>query len=200
VARDTDAVDVSDLDEDPLRQLGRWIEDARSGGDPMPEAMCLATASGDGQPSARLVLMRGLDQGVVFYTDYGSDKAKDLRANPLAAAVFHLQHPAHRQVRVAGPVSQTSPEESDRYWRTRPVDSRRSAVASRQSSVIPGRAVLEEAVAALAGTEPPRPDRWGGYRITPKSIEFWEEGPNRLHDRIRYERDGAVWRRERLSP
>lgn len=193
-------MDVTDLDDDPLRQLGRWIDEARSAGDPMPEAMCLATADAGGQPSARLVLMRGLDQGVVFYTDYGSDKAKDLRANPRAAAVFHLQRPAHRQVRVVGSVTKASPEESDRYWATRPLDSRRSAVASRQSTVIPSRAVLEEAVAALAGEEPPRPDRWGGFRVTPSSIEFWEERPNRLHDRIRYERDGERWRRERLSP
>lgn len=198
---DTVAVDIDDLDADPLNQLARWVDEAREAGEPMPEAMCLATAGRECQPTARMVLMRGLDDGVVFYTDYGSDKARDLEANGRAAALFHLMRPAHRQVRATGTVERTSAADSDRYWATRPVASRRSAVASRQSNVIESRAVLEEAVAALAGTEEPlRPDRWGGFRLIPDRVEFWEEGANRLHDRIRFVRDGQGWRSERLSP
>lgn len=196
-------MDVADLDTDPLRQLALWVKDARAAGDAMPEAMCVATAGADGQPSARMVLMRGLDAGVVFYTDYGSDKARDLEANPRAAAVFHLMGPVHRQVRVSGPVERTADADSDRYWATRPPASRRSALASMQSRVIEGRDVLEEGVAALAAVaEPARPGRWGGYRITPLQVEFWEEGPNRLHDRIRFVRGApdGLWRTERLSP
>lgn len=194
-------MDGTDLDASPLRQLGRWLDDARAAGEPMPEAMCVATAAADGRPSARMVLMRGLDDGVVFYTDYGSAKARDLGANPRAAAVFHFLTPVHRQVRVTGPVQRTSAEDSDRYWATRPPASRRSALASNQSSVIGGRAELEGRVAALAGTpEPARPARWGGFRIVPDEVEFWEEGQDRLHDRIRFVRDGDGWRTERLSP
>lgn len=194
-------MDVDDLDTDPLCQLGRWMEEARTAGEPMPEAMCVATAGADGQPTARMVLMRGLDTGVVFYTDYGSDKAKDLEANGRAAAVFHFFAPVHRQVRVTGAVERTSAEDSDRYWATRPPGSRRSALVSHQSSVIESRKVLEDGVAALAGVqELVRPDRWGGFRITPQRIEFWEEGPSRLHDRIRFVRQGDGWRSERLSP
>jgi pyridoxamine 5'-phosphate oxidase len=193
-------MDAADLDADPLRQLGLWMTEARAAGEPMPEAMCLSTAASDGTPSARLVLMRGLDDGVVFFTNYSSDKGRDLASNPRAAVVFHWFRPVHRQVRVSGPVAKVEAEESDRYWETRPVESRRSAVASRQSSVIPTRAELEGAVAALAGQDPPRPDNWGGYRITPESVEFWQERPNRLHDRLRFVRDAGDWRVERLSP
>ncbi len=197
---DTGAMDAEDLDRDPMHQLDEWLGAARAGGEPMPEAMCIATASRDGEPSARYVLMRGRDEGVVFYTDYGSDKAKDLESNPRAAAVFHWHLPVHRQVRIGGTVARTTAEESDRYWETRPPASRRSAVASRQSAIVGSRRDLEAAVAALGGTEPARPDRWGGYRLLPSTIEFWEEGANRLHDRLRYRRDGDGWRVERLSP
>jgi pyridoxamine 5'-phosphate oxidase len=193
-------MEASDLDRDPLRQLEEWFEAARAAGEPMPEAMCVATSSGGGEPSARYVLMRGLDEGVVFFTDYGSDKAKDLEENPRAAAVFHWHLPLHRQVRIKGTVARTTAEESDRYWATRPAASRRSAVASRQSSVVASRQDLEAAVAALGGAEPPRPDRWGGYRLLPSTIELWEEGAHRLHDRLRYRRDGNGWRVDRLSP
>jgi pyridoxamine 5'-phosphate oxidase len=194
-------VDAADLDPDPLVQLEAWIDEARAAGEPMPEAMCLATADAGGTPAARMVLMRGLGaDGVVFYTDYGSDKARDLQVNPRASAVFHLRLPVHRQVRVTGAVAVTTPQESDRYWATRPEASRRSAVASRQSSVIASRLDLERAAEAVADVAPPRPDRWGGFRITPEVVEFWEEGRNRLHDRIRYRRDDAGWRVERLSP
>lgn len=193
-------MEVGDLDPDPLRQLDEWFGAARAAGETMPEAMCVATASRDGEPSARYVLMRGLDEGVVFFTDYGSDKARDVEENPRAAAVFHWRLPVHRQVRVRGTVARTTTEESDRYWATRPPGSRRSAVASHQSSVVAGRHVLDAAVAALGETEPARPDRWGGYRILPWAFEFWEGRENRLHDRLRYLREGDGWRVERLSP
>lgn len=193
-------MDAGDLDSDPLRQLDHWLSAARAAGEPMPEAMCLATASGEGAPSARYVLMRGRDEGVVFFTNYRSDKAKDLAENALAAAVFHWHLPVHRQVRVRGTVAKTTAEESDRYWATRPAASRRSAVASNQSSVIETRRVLEAAVAALSDTVPVRPDHWGGYRILPSAVEFWEEGRDRLHDRFRYLRHGDAWRVDRLSP
>lgn len=166
----------------------------------MPEAMCLATASADGFPSARFVLMRGLDEGVVFFTNYRSDKAKDLAANPRAAGVFHWRLPVHRQVRLRGAVVPVSAAESDRYWATRPVESRRSAVASPQSAVIGSRLELDEAVASLTGVDPERPAHWGGYRLTPSAVEFWQERPGRLHDRLRYVPDAGGWRVERLAP
>lgn len=194
-------MEPEDLADDPLDQIRSWVEEARKAGEPMPEAMCVATASAHGAPSARMVLLRGLDTGLVFYTDYGSDKAGDLRDNPRAAALFHFRQPAHRQIRAAGPVERTSARESDRYWATRPPGSRRSAVASHQSSVIGSRDELEAAVAAVAGgPAPPRPERWGGYRITPHTVELWEERPDRLHERLRYVREGGGWRIERLSP
>ncbi len=193
-------MDASDLDRDPLRQLDEWLEAARAAGDPMPEAMCLATASSDHEPSARFVLLRGRDEGVVFFTDYESGKGRDLGENPKAAAVLHWYVPVHRQVRISGAVVKTTAEESDRYWASRPAGSRRSAVASHQSSVVATREELEAAVSALGGSEPPRPERWGGYRIVPAMVEFWEEQRFRLHDRIRFVRDGETWRVERLAP
>jgi pyridoxamine 5'-phosphate oxidase len=193
-------VDASDLDRDPLRQLDEWLEAARAAGDPMPEAMCLATARRDREPSARFVLLRGRDEGVVFFTDYESAKGRDLAENPKAAAVFHWYVPVHRQVRITGAVVKTSAEESDRYWASRPAGSRRSAVVSHQSSVVATREELEAAVAALGSSEPSRPARWGGYRIIPSTVEFWEEQRYRLHDRIRFVRDADGWRVERLAP
>jgi pyridoxamine 5'-phosphate oxidase len=193
-------MDPADLDDDPLCQLGRWVEEARGAGEELPEAMCLATVSGDGIPDARMVLMRGLDHGVVFFTDYESAKGRELALNPCAASVFHLPHPVRRQVRLRGTVDRVTPEESDRYWMTRPAASRRSATASHQSTVIESRAVLEAAVASLGDAEPARPARWGGFRITPFTMEFWEEGRARLHDRVRFDRDAEGWRSARLSP
>ena len=198
-------MDVADVDADPLRQLSRWLDAAREAGEELPDAMALATATADGQPSARVVLLRGLDHGLVFFTDYESDKAAELEANPRAAAVFNWLVPAHRQLRATGPVERVSDVESDRYWLTRPPGSRRSAAASHQSKVIPSRAALEEQVAAIAERYPndadvPRPPRWGGYRITPERVELWEQQPDRLHDRLRYRRDGDGWTIERLSP
>ena len=172
----------------------------------MPEAMAVATATPDGLPSCRMVLLRGIDQrGLAFYTDQESGKGQELKANPFAAALFHWFNPAHRQVRVTGAVEVVDASLSDAYWESRPPGSRRSAVASHQSRVIASRAMLEEEVAKLAETfpgdlGPPCPLRWGGYRIQPDVVEFWEEGMDRLHDRLRYSAVPGGWRIERLSP
>lgn len=153
-----------------------------------------------------MVLLRGLDdRGLVFYTDRESDKGRDLLTNPFAAALFHWLLPSHRQVRVGGAVEEVDDVQSDAYWQSRPLGSRISAVVSHQSEIIAGRAVLERRVAEWTealpvNAGPPRPDRWGGYRIQPEVVEFWEEGANRLHDRIRYQFQSGSWKRERLSP
>ena len=172
----------------------------------MPEAMAVATATTDGRPSSRMVLLRGIDdRGLVFYTDRESEKGRELRANPIAAALFHWFLPVHRQVRVTGAVEEVDDALSDDYWRSRPLGARRSAVASHQSAVVASREVLEQRVANLTEafpdeTGPPRPPRWGGYRIRPDRVELWEEGADRLHDRLRYVARSGAWRIERLSP
>ncbi len=151
----TVVMDEASVDADPMTQLSRWLEVARTAGEPMPEAMAVATATTDGCPSSRMVLNRGIDhRGLVFYTDRESDKGRDLRANPVAAALFHWFLPVHRQVRVSGAVEVVDDDQSDAYWRSRPPGSRRSAVASHQSDVVVSRAVLEERVAELAETFP----------------------------------------------
>ena len=198
-------MDITDLDADPLRQLATWLDAARAAGAPMPEAMTLATATGDGVPSARLVVLRGLRRGLVFFTDCGSDKGAELAANPRAAAVLHWLVPAHRQVRVAGPAEPVSQDEADEYWGTRAPAARLSAAASRQSRVVASRTVLETQVWDLLRSHPgeagvPRPRRWGGFRVLPSRVEFWQESPDGLHDRIRYRRAGNGWIIERLSP
>ena len=190
-------------EQNPEQLLDRWLSEARAAGAPLPEAMALATTRPDGSPAVRMVLLRGLGPGLVFFTDTGSDKGTDLRHEDRAAVAFHWHVPVHRQVRVSGPTVPVSDEEADRYWSTRPPGARRSAAASHQSSVISGRDQLLGAVADLErryGDEVPRPARWGGYRLSPGVFEFWEEGPDRLHDRIRYRRDGGGWVSERLSP
>jgi len=194
-------VDITDLDADPLRQLAAWLDAARGAGEPMPEAMTIATATADGIPAARMVVLRGLARGLAFFTDLSSDKGAELAANPQAAAVLHWLAPVHRQVRAAGPVEPVSEQEAGEYWRTRPVATRRNAAASCQSSVIASRAALQARVRDLpAGTDLPRPQRWGGFRVLPDRVEFWQESPDGLHDRIRYLRAGAGWTIERLSP
>jgi len=200
------AVDEASVDPDPMTQLSRWLEVARAAGEPMPEAMALATATSQGRPSSRMVLLRGIGhQGLVFYTDRESDKGRELTTNPCAAALFHWLLPVHRQVRVTGAVEMVDDTQSDAYWQSRPPGARRSAVASHQSEVVVSRAVLEERVAELAeafpeDTGPPRPPRWGGYLIRPEVVELWEEGADRLHDRLRYQDQSGDWRIERLSP
>jgi pyridoxamine 5'-phosphate oxidase len=167
--------------------------------------MTLATATPDGWPSARLVIMRGVDRGLVFFTDRDSDKGRELDANPRVAAVLHWLAPEHRQVRVVGQAEPVSDEEADGYWRTRHPLARRTAAASRQSQAIISRAVLEDRVRELArrfpdGVELPRPTRWGGFRVVPTVMEFWQEAPDGLHDRFRYRRTGSSWNVEQLSP
>jgi len=139
-------VDIIDLDADPLRQLAAWLDAARSAGEPIPEAMTIATATADGIPAARMVILRGLQRGLAFFTDLTSDKGAELAANPQAAAVLHWLRPVHRQVRVAGPVEPVSEEEANEYWRTRPAATRRNAAASYQSSVIANQAALQTRV------------------------------------------------------
>ena len=194
----------ADVDPDPVVQFGRWFDDARAAGLVEPSAMALATAGADGAPSARMVLLRGVDQrGFVFYTNHDSRKAAELAANPRAALVFWWGE-LQRQVRVEGLVERTSQEESAAYFRTRPPGSRLSAWASPQSRVIPGRAVLDERVAELAARHPdgevPLPPFWGGYRLVPEVVELWQQRPDRLHDRLRYTRTPGGWRIERLAP
>jgi pyridoxamine 5'-phosphate oxidase len=198
-------VDVTDLDADPLRQLSAWLDAARAAGQPMPEAMTIASATSDAVPSARLVMLRGLRRGLVFFTDYESDKGTELAANPRAAAVLHWLVPAHRQVRVAGPVERVGAGEADEYWSTRAPAVRLSAAAWHQSRVVASRAVLEMQVQDRlrrhpGGADVPRPQRWGGFRVLPSSVEFWQESPDGLHDRIRYRREGGGWMTQRLSP
>ena len=188
----------ADLDPDPLAQFAAWFREA---GDPVPEAMGLATASPDGRPSARMVLLKGFDErGFVFFTSYGSRKGRELDANPHAALLFHWHAPG-RQVRVEGTVSRLPAEESDSYFRARPLGSRLSAIASDQSEPVAARAELEARVAALEGDhDPPRPADWGGYALDPVAYEFWQHRDDRLHDRFRYEREGGGWRIDRLGP
>jgi pyridoxamine 5'-phosphate oxidase len=198
-------VDVTDLDADPLRQLSAWLDTARAAGQPMPEAMTLASATSHAVPSARLVILRGLRRGLVFFTDRDSDKGAELAANPRAAAVLHWLVPAHRQVRVTGPVEPVSEGEADDYWRTRAPAVRLSAAAWHQSRAVASRAVLQEQVQDLlrrhpSGADVPRPQRWGGFRVLPSRVEFWQESPDGLHDRIRYGRGCGGWIIERLSP
>jgi pyridoxamine 5'-phosphate oxidase len=189
-----------------MTQLASWLEVARAAGEPMPEAMAVATATTDGRPSSRMVLLRGIDQrGLVFYTDQESEKGQELKANPFAAVLFHWFTPVHRQVRVTGTVEVVETSLSDAYWQSRRPGSRRSAAASHQSQVVASRAVLEEKVAELVeafpeNSGPPRPLRWGGYRVRPEIVELWEEGVDRLHDRLRYRAQSGYWSIDRLSP
>ncbi len=194
----------ADVDPDPIVQFQRWFADARATGDPLPEAMTLATATRTGSPSARMVLLKGVDvRGFVFFTNHESQKGKDLAENPRAALVFYWGK-LGRQVRVSGTVSQVTSEESDAYFRSRPLESGLSAAASPQSAVIPSRDVLEARVEELRRQydgDVPRPAFWGGYRVSPESIEFWLHRENRLHDRLRYTRQpNGTWQLARLAP
>jgi pyridoxamine 5'-phosphate oxidase len=194
-----------DLDPSPAKQIEHWLRDAIEAGHPEPNAMTIATATADGVPSARVVLLRGLDdQGATFYTSYDSDKGKELTANPRASAVFFWPL-LERQLRIAGAVTRVERGVSEAYFKTRPRASQLGAWASRQSAVLAGRAELEERVAEMSAkfgdAEVPCPPRWGGYRIALERVELWQGRPSRLHDRLRYTRIGdARWTIARLSP
>jgi pyridoxamine 5'-phosphate oxidase len=190
-------------DADPLRQFERWFEDALRAKLPLPNAMTLATVTPSGAPSARIVLLKGLEQGgFVFYTNYLSRKGRELERNARACLVL-LWSDLERQVRIDGTVQKVTVEESDAYYATRPLGARHSAWASAQSETVPAREILETAMAqtrARHGEKPPRPPHWGGYRVIPLEIEFWQGRSDRLHDRLRYRRAGTSWTIERLSP
>ncbi len=198
-------METTDLDPHPLRQIAVWLEAALEAGEPLPEKMALATATADGWPSVRMVILRETSPGLVFFTDNESEKAIELRSNPHAAAVLHWLRPTQRQVRVIGPVELVGTDECDRYWATRPPGGRWSAAASQQSLVVASRDVLEAQMADLERLFPDetrlsRPPRWVGFRLRPDLIEFWQESADRLHDRLRYRHSTEGWTVERLSP
>jgi pyridoxamine 5'-phosphate oxidase len=192
-----------DAATDPFKQFDRWFNDTLQAELPMPNAMTLATATAAGRPSARAVLLKGVDaRGFVFYTNYASRKARELGANPYAALVF-VWSELERQVRIEGAIEKVSAEESDAYFDSRPLGSRIGAWASPQSMVLPDRLTLATKVAAIVlryGRHPPRPPHWGGYRVLPEAIEFWQGRKNRLHDRLLYTRQAGGWKIERLAP
>ncbi len=188
---------------DPIAQFTVWFQDALDAGLPEPNAMVLATASAGGRPSARTVLLKGYDErGFVFYTNYESRKGRDLAENPRASLLFPW-HPLRRQVRVEGSVTKLGHEESAAYFNARPYGSRIGAWASRQSAVVRSREELDERYEELAARwpeEPPVPDFWGGFRVTPVEMEFWQGQLDRMHDRLRYRRTRPGWELERLAP
>jgi pyridoxamine 5'-phosphate oxidase len=196
-----------DVDPDPIRQIALWSEQARAAGVREPEAAALATASADGAPSVRMLLVKHFDEhGFVFFTNYDSQKGRELTANPHASLLFHWD-PLGRQVRISGPVERTSASETADYVRSRPQKSQLSALASPQSHVLDSREMLERRVAELEaqydGSEPPLPEDWGGFRLRPVTIELWQQRHDRLHDRLRYRRSverEQSWIVERLAP
>ena len=197
-------LDERDVAPDPLVQFQQWFDDARRAELPEPNAMTLATATADGVPSARVVLLKAADQrGFTFFTDYRSQKGRELEANSRAALVFYWGE-LERQVRIAGTVSRLPREESEAYFRTRPRESRLGAWSSHQSAPLPDRDTLEarfrEVSARYPGDEVPTPPYWGGYILRPDTLEFWQGREGRLHDRVRYRREAGGWRIERLSP
>jgi pyridoxamine 5'-phosphate oxidase len=194
-----------DLDPDPIKQFSNWFTAAIEAGIRDVNAMSLATATAEGRPCVRIVLLKGFDQdGFVFFTNYESQKGRQLEANPQAALAFYWIE-VDRQIRISGPVEKTSREESERYFHSRPVASQLGAWASHQSKAIDGRRVLEARLAQMterfADQVIPLPPHWGGFRVRPEMMEFWQGRANRLHDRFRYRREpGGAWTIERLAP
>lgn len=197
-------LDTSSLDADPLRQFRAWFAEAEAAGIDAPESVALATSTADGRPSLRMVLLKRADEdGFAFYTNLESRKAAELAANPRAALLAYWQR-LGRQVRIEGRVEPDSRDASVAYFAMRSVESRLAAWASPQSRQLANRAELEqrveEARARFPDGEVPLPEHWGGFRLVSENYEFWQQGADRLHDRVRYLRDGAAWRRERLAP
>src|ERR1700687_3806421 len=196
-------LDEGDVDRDPLRQLKTWLEEAIRAQVSEPTAMTLATVDARARPACRVVLLKGIDtRGVVFFTNYESRKGKELADNPFAALTVFWKE-LERQVRIEGTVERVSAEESSAYFATRPLGSRIGAWASPQSETIESRAWLEHRWSELTdryGAAPPRPPHWGGYRVLPDYLEFWQGRTNRLHDRIAYSAEGKTWRIRRLAP
>jgi pyridoxamine 5'-phosphate oxidase len=194
------AIDPASVDADPLVEVRRWVKAAVDAKVPDANAMTLATVDERGRPSARIVLLKELDaRGFTLFTNYDSKKGRDLAAHPFAALVLFWE-PMHRQVRVEGLVEKVSAAESDAYFASRPRGSQLGSAASPQSQVIASRAVLDANVAAYGDGPVARPAHWGGYRVIPEMIELWQGQPSRMHDRVRYTRDGGGWVRERLAP
>jgi pyridoxamine 5'-phosphate oxidase len=193
----------TEVPRDPMPLFQLWFDQAVQAQCPEPNSMTLATADQAGNPSARIVLLKGADQnGFTFFTNYQSQKGLELAMRPQAALLFHW-HELERQIRIKGTVKRVSPAESDEYFHSRPAASRIGAWASPQSSAIPNREFLEEAekrFQAEFGDTPPRPEHWGGYRLQPTEMEFWQGRPSRLHDRIHYKLDGSSWKIGRLAP
>jgi len=195
---------LRDLDPDPFAQFNRWLAEAVEAGIKDPNAMCLATVNAAGQPSARIVLLKGVNAGgFLFFTNYGSRKAGELEANPRAGLNFFWPE-LERQVAIEGVVHKASRDEAAVYFHSRPAGSQLGAWASRQSQIVPSRKWLEDKLEAVtaefSGREVPLPSFWGGYWLVPASIEFWQGGPGRIHDRLRYLGTGGAWRIDRLSP
>ncbi len=193
---------ADEIGKDPVAAIGAWVQNAWDQGEPQANAMCIATVSATGVPSLRTVLLKGLDHGLLFFTNYTSTKATDLAATGVAAVNFTWLN-IHRQVRASGSVAKLTPQQSDDYFATRPRGSQIAAAASPQSSPLSDRAELEDAFAAVAEANDgaiPRPDHWGGYRLVPDRVEFWQGRPNRMHDRIEFSRVGDGWKVQRLAP
>lgn len=196
-------LDESDVDADPFKQFHAWLREAIEAQVPEPTAMTLATADASGRPSARIMLLKALDaRGFVFYTNYESRKGAELAARPQAALAFFWKE-LERQVRIEGAIEKVSAAEADEYFASRPLGSRIGAWASTQSATIESREWLERRVQEAAGRfgeAPPRPPHWGGYRVLPDAIEFWQGRSSRLHDRLAYAREAGGWKLRRLSP